>query len=107
MSASADATRQYWVATAERLARPVLAGLAERTLHAHMQVESRPGIDRSKVSHLEALGRLLAGLAPWLELYDSASQAFRFPSLSPGETPHRLRSPATRRPLILKPEITA
>lgn len=77
MSASADATRQYWVATAERLARAVLNCLAERTLHARMPMESRPGVDRRRVSHLEALGRLLAGLAPWLELCDSASQPLR------------------------------
>lgn len=73
MPTPAGATREYWVTTAERLARPVLTCLAERTLHARMPVESRPGIDRRKVSHLEALGRLLAGLAPWLELHDSAS----------------------------------
>ena len=33
-----------------------------------MPVEQAPGADRRSVTHLEALGRLLAGIAPWLEL---------------------------------------
>ena len=33
-----------------------------------MPVEQAAGADRRNVTHLEALGRLLAGLAPWIEL---------------------------------------
>jgi hypothetical protein len=61
--------RQYWVKTAERIARPVLAACAAGRLKATMPVESAPGrTDRASVTHLEALGRTLTGIAPWLEL---------------------------------------
>jgi hypothetical protein len=47
----------------------VLTALAERRLKATMPVESHASSkDRPQYTHLEALGRLLAGIAPWLEL---------------------------------------
>ena len=60
--------REYWLGVVRRLADPVLGHLAEGTLKARMPVEQAPGADRRSVTHLEALGRLLAGMAPWLEL---------------------------------------
>jgi hypothetical protein len=60
--------RTYWVDVARRLADPVLKNLAEGTLKARMPVEQAATANRRNVSHLEAIGRLLAGLAPWLEL---------------------------------------
>ena len=51
-----------------RLADPVLTNLANGTLKARMPVEQAAGTDRRSVTHLEALGRLVAGLAPWIEL---------------------------------------
>jgi hypothetical protein len=52
-----------------RLADPVLTNLANGTLKARMPVETLPGGDaRRRFSHLEAFGRLMAGMAPWLEL---------------------------------------
>lgn len=61
--------RQTWCRLATRLADPVLVALAERRLKASMPVEAAPGVtDRAQFTHLEALGRLLCGLAPWLEL---------------------------------------
>lgn len=74
-AASGPAQRAHWVALAERLATPVLTHLAARTLSASMPVEVRGGAAdprrvawRRRYTHLEAGGRLLAGLAPWLEL---------------------------------------
>ena len=65
--------RRYWLQLAERLAAPVLENLAARRLRAVMPVESAPGAEeREKFTHLEALGRLLCGLAPWLELGPAA-----------------------------------
>ena len=52
----------------QRLADPVLKHLSEGTLKARMPVEQSPGTDRRGVTHLEALGRLVAGLAPWIEI---------------------------------------
>jgi len=66
---AAQSDRQYWVRTLARLAEPVLSNLAAGTLKRNMPVECVTGdvADRRKYSHLEALGRLLAGIAPWLE----------------------------------------
>jgi hypothetical protein len=60
--------RAAWIALLRRLADPVLSHLAAETLKARMPVEQAAGTDRRDVTHLEALGRLVAGLAPWLEL---------------------------------------
>jgi hypothetical protein len=51
----------------------VLTNLAAGTLKARMPVEQAAGANRRGVTHLEALGRLLAGIAPWLELRGDAS----------------------------------
>ena len=61
--------RQYWLDTLTRLATPVLTAAAAGELHARMPVEAQPGLEaeRAHYAHLEVLGRLLAGLAPWLE----------------------------------------
>jgi len=68
--------RRYWVSLAEKLARPVLENLSRRELKKNMPVESLPRAGREKYSHLEAFGRLLCGLAPWLavEGLDDAEQ---------------------------------
>jgi hypothetical protein len=60
--------RAVWLAVLRKLADPVLTNLANGTLKARMPVEQAPGADRRSVTHLEALGRLIAGIAPWLEL---------------------------------------
>ena len=59
--------RPYWVATLNKIAGPVLENLARRELRLRMPVEARPhAVNRKGVTHLEAFGRLLTGLAPWL-----------------------------------------
>lgn len=60
--------REYWVNLLVRISRPVLEALSARKLHELMPVEGRE--DRPKYAHLEAIGRLLAGIAPWLELQE-------------------------------------
>jgi hypothetical protein len=66
--ASGADDRAFWVGTLRRLANPVLENLANETLRLRMPVEQAPGADRRSVTHLEALGRLIAGIAPWIEL---------------------------------------
>jgi hypothetical protein len=61
--------RAFWLSVVRRLAYPVLSHLANGTLKARMPVEQAPRSDRRSVTHLEAIGRLLAGIAPWLELH--------------------------------------
>ncbi len=62
--------RGFWLATTNRIARPVLENLARRELIKNMPVEQQANAGREKYSHLEAFGRLLCGLAPWLALND-------------------------------------
>jgi len=58
--------RLYWVSVAEKISRPVLENLARRELKLRMPVEEKPGSKRASFTHLEAFGRLLCGIAPWL-----------------------------------------
>ena len=66
--AGGSADREYWIRTLRRVADPVLENLANGTLKTRMPVEQAAGADRRSVTHLEALGRLVAGIAPWIEL---------------------------------------
>src|SRR4051812_9527173 len=61
--------RDYWVATLQRIAEPVLTHLSQVKLRAAMPVEAphHNEADRRSYTYLEAIGRLLAGIAPWLE----------------------------------------
>ncbi len=63
--------RARWLTTLQRLAEPVLTNLAAGTLKARMPVEEASGANRRDVTHLEAFGRLMAGIAPWLDLEDA------------------------------------
>lgn len=68
----ADSDRAYWVELLCRMAEPVLGNMAEGRLHERMFVEVSPTWDgRDKgVAYMEAFGRLMAGIAPWLALPD-------------------------------------
>ncbi|HEX7057649.1 MAG TPA: DUF2264 domain-containing protein [Bacilli bacterium] len=57
--------RSYWLRMMMLVAGPVLASAAARELRKHMPVEG--SADRKAYSHLEAVGRTLAGIAPWLD----------------------------------------
>lgn len=65
--------REYWIGVVRRLADPILNNLTGGTLRATMPVEQAPGASRQSVTHLEALGRLVAGIAPWLDLAEDGS----------------------------------
>ena len=67
-ASNARGDRDAWIRVMRRLADPVLTNLANGTLKAGMPVEQAAGTDRRSVTYLEALGRLLAGIAPWIEL---------------------------------------
>lgn len=66
-SATGAQDRAVWVETLVRLSEPVLTNLANGTLKQNMPYESLAG-NRRRFSHLEAVGRTLCGIAPWLEL---------------------------------------
>jgi hypothetical protein len=68
--------RGYWLSVLKRLADPVLVNLAQRRLKERMAVESAAGAtaERRNFTYLEAFGRLLAGISPWLELNAAAGE---------------------------------
>lgn len=61
--------RTQWLAIVERVSQPVLEAISQQKLRATMPVEAAKGKsqERAQSTHLEAVGRLLAGLAPWLD----------------------------------------
>jgi hypothetical protein len=63
-------TREYWVSVLSKIADPVLNALSNETLRKNMPVECTPGNseNRKNVTYLEAFGRTVAGISPWLEL---------------------------------------
>ncbi len=65
-AASAANDRAYWVDTLERVTLPVVENLSKRQLRKNMPVEAANPADRAKYTHLEAFGRTLCGVAPWL-----------------------------------------
>jgi len=67
--AAAD-ERAYLVKSMCKIADPVLVALSRNELKKTMPVECVAGAleGRKQVTYLEAFGRLLAGMAPWLEL---------------------------------------
>ncbi len=84
--------RQYWLDVLTRLAQPVLTNLAEGRLRQRMPVEIAPAgnPERRDYTHLEAVGRLFTGIAPWLELGGDASPA-RLSELRPRPAAARRR----------------
>lgn len=75
LESASNADRQYWVSLLCQMARPVLSNMAKGELQKNMVVEVSPtwdGRDR-KVTYMEAFGRLMAGIAPWLSLPDDTT----------------------------------
>lgn len=74
-------TRSQWLGYLTKVATPPLEALASGTLRASMPVEVSSGADKGRAqerhlfSHLEAIGRTITGIAPWLELWQHASGA--------------------------------
>lgn len=68
-AALGDDDRGVWLQIVERVAGPVLRAASEQRLKIEMPVEAPHGNaeDRRRYTYLEAFGRLLCGIAPWLE----------------------------------------
>ena len=64
--------RAYWVCLLSRIAEPILSNISKQELRKNMPMEVSPTFDSRDpgVGYLEAFGRLLAGMAPWLALAD-------------------------------------
>ncbi|WP_313737446.1 DUF2264 domain-containing protein [Sphingobium yanoikuyae] len=65
--------RSYALALLERMASPILSRMARGQLQAQWKPELSPTWDgrNPKVAFLEAFGRLIDGIAPWLALPDT------------------------------------
>ena len=68
---------QKWIQIVERVSQPVLEAISRQKLRATMPVETVAGLEkqRAQSTHLEAVGRLLSGLAPWLEAAPGSNPA--------------------------------
>lgn len=67
--------RTFWLETMDRIARPVISNLAEGTLRQNMPFESLSDDPlRKEVSYLEAFGRTVCGIGPWLALGPDESE---------------------------------
>ncbi|MCL2692406.1 MAG: DUF2264 domain-containing protein [Rikenellaceae bacterium] len=64
--------REYWVEQLCLIAEPVLSRMSRGELQRTMIVEYSPTWDGrdARVAYMEAFGRLMAGIAPWLALPD-------------------------------------
>lgn len=64
--------RDYWVNRLYETAAPILSNMSKGKLKANMTLELSPTWDgrSSEVAYTEAFGRLMAGIAPWLNLPD-------------------------------------
>lgn len=64
--------RAFWLQEMDRLARPVMESLAHDSLRIKMPQVTSINVDnrthRIQVQYLEVLGRVLSGIAPWLQL---------------------------------------
>ena len=64
--------REYWLSEMDKMVRPVLKSLAADSLRMLMPQVTSIHVDnktqRIEVQYLEVLGRVLSGIAPWLQL---------------------------------------
>ena len=71
-AAAVMSDRDYWLQQLDKMARPVLSNLAGNNLKKALPLVLSKRIDnaatRSKVAYLEAFGRVMSGIAPWLNL---------------------------------------
>lgn len=68
--------REYWADLAYKMAEPILRNMAEGNLQKDMLVEVSPNWDGRdvRVTYMEAFGRLMAGITPWLSLPDDDTE---------------------------------
>ena len=71
-----EQNRIYWGKLLYKISYPVVHNLAQETLVKNMPIEGGPGTYKREfpVSHLEAVGRTVAGIAPWLALDDNNTE---------------------------------
>jgi len=80
-SQNKNSDRKIWLSYLDRIAKPVLVNLAQDKLKEQMPVELSKNVDnkdnRKQASYLEAFGRTLSGISPWLELEGGTTDEVR------------------------------
>lgn len=68
--------RKYWVDLLYRMSEPIVRNMSKGELRKNMNMKYSPAWDNrdAQVAYLEAFGRLIAGLAPWLGLPDDNTE---------------------------------
>ena len=68
--------REYWANLLYKIASPVLSNMSRGELQKNMPVEYSPTWDNpdKSVAYMEAFGRLIIGLTPWLSLPDDNTE---------------------------------
>ncbi|MFD2286340.1 DUF2264 domain-containing protein [Pedobacter petrophilus] len=70
--------RQFWLQQMDKMVRPVIYNLAKDSLRLAMPKVTSIHVDnkdhRIKVQYVEVLGRVLSGIAPWLQLEGGAPE---------------------------------
>lgn len=70
--------RQFWLQEMDKMVRPVLYNLAKDSLRISMPKVTSVHVDnrehRIKVQYVEVLGRVMSGIAPWLQLEDGSKE---------------------------------
>ena len=69
-------TRDYFINSMLKISNPVLVNLSNNELKINMPVEVsfKQVVDRTQFTYLEAFGRTISGIAPWLELGPDATK---------------------------------
>lgn len=72
------ADRVFWLAEMDKMVRPVIRSLAHDSLRLTMPQVTAKNVDnrehRIQVQYLEVFGRVLCGIAPWLQLEGGATK---------------------------------
>ncbi|MCB0707994.1 MAG: DUF2264 domain-containing protein [Chitinophagaceae bacterium] len=108
--------RKYWVSLLDKIATPVLSNMSNGELKKNMKVAYSPTWDgrNNQVAYMEAFGRLIAGLAPFLALPNDESEESKLRERLRWQTLESLKhavnpqspdylywgSPQTRQPLV-------
>ncbi|MDR3725202.1 MAG: DUF2264 domain-containing protein [Terracidiphilus sp.] len=83
-ASSPSDTHKLWIGYVKKTAGPLLTALSERQLKKVFPIECKPGQEESrrKCTYLEALGRTLCGLGPWLESGDESADRNHYRELA-------------------------
>lgn len=79
-SKAGEKDREQWVNLCYEIAKPILSNMSEGKLQQEMQPILSPIWDGrdAKVTYLEAFGRLMAGISPWLAISKEDCSASEF-----------------------------